>query len=533
MLISDIRKPLQPAHLLLAALLFCGFFLISFPYFRYFVDPDAVAYLTMAKRAAAGEPWRLVNALWSPLHPTLVAICVKLGLGALAAAQATNALACLLILAGGFSLFRRNNMSSETGLPLLLALSVFLVYALFRQLFCDLWQIALLLFYLNIITTTSFLRKPLLWLLAGLLMALAAYAKIYSFYFLLLHFPVSVWVLSRSKKESLRWQPLLAGLATMLILMMPLAFLMHQKYGFWGFSKSGALNTSWTLVGHKTLRSDIHALIPPPYANSPYSWEDPFLAEGQIHSRFEHFSMMKSQVGHSLQATLQGIEAGSQISAFLFIIFLATGIALALRKNLFSTQEKVLFAAACIMPLGYLLLHVEARYIWLLLPISMLFGTQWLQVLKPFFEKKRMLFQALCWLFAFSFMAYPFYDMKAMFRGGEDSYRLAQSMKALHLNGDFAADGNPSQMGLLAFWSGNNYYTSAASSQRHDSVLADMRRYAIPYFIHVRGPLEITEPYFLDEAGNPFPRVDAGKLGPLCVFQIITANTATMAGVPD
>jgi hypothetical protein len=295
---------------------------------------------------------------------------------------------------------------------------------------------------------------------------------------------------------------------------------MHAKYGFWSLSKSGALNTSWTLVGHKTLRTDIHALIPPPYSNSPYTWEDPFLAEGKLHSRFESFAMMKSQAGHSIQAVLQGIEAAGQISAFLLLIFLATGCAMILRRGDFSSKEKVLFAAAAIMPLGYLLLHFEARYIWLLLPLGMLFGARWLQGLAPFFRAQKRIFSIAAWLFAASFVAYPLYDMKALFRVGEDTYQLAQQMRTLNLRGSFTSNEHPSRAGLLAYWLECNYYTPASANLGHDEVLADMRRYRVQYYFQVRDGLDATEPVLRDEQGRPFPRVDSNRLGAMSVFLV-------------
>ena len=295
---------------------------------------------------------------------------------------------------------------------------------------------------------------------------------------------------------------------------------MHRKYGFWNLSKSGALNTSWTLVGHKTLRSDIHALIPPPYPNSPYTWEDPFLSEGALHSRFESLAMIKSQVGHSIQAALQGVEAAGQISPFLLLVFAATGFAMLLRRGSFSSEEKVLFAAAAIMPLGYLLLHFEARYIWLLLPMGMLFGARWLQQLAPFFAARKWLFHLAAWMFAASFVAYPAYDMKALFRGGEDTFLLAQKMRTMGLKGSFTSDGHPSRMGLLAYWLDANYYTPSAESLSREAVLADMRRYGVQFYIHVANGLEATEAVLRDEQGRPLLRVDRRQLGNLSVFQV-------------
>ncbi len=520
MLSSHSTTPLRRVHLLVAVLLFGLLVALSYPFYRYFVDPDAVAYLTMATRAATGEPWRLVNALWSPLHPALVALCVKGGMEPLPAAQLTNALACLLILVATFSIFRKAAMLRMPGLPLLLALSVFLCYALYKQLFCDLWQVALLLFYLRLLSVESFLKRPQLWVLAGILMALSAYAKIYSFYFLLLHFPIAVAWLGHHTKGKFPWKAAATGLLTMCLLMLPLALLMHHKYRFWGLSKSGALNTSWTLAGHKSLRPDFHALIPPPYANSPYTWEDPFLAEGSFHSRFESLAMMKSQMGHSLQAALQGVEAASQISPFLLIIFLATGLAWVLRSVPFPPYEKLWFAAVLIMPLGYLLLHFEARYIWLLLPLGMVFGAKWLLRCRPLFMQHKRLFALAGWLLAASFVVYPAYDMKALFRSGEDTFHLAKQLRSIGVEGSFYSNEDPNRAGLLAYWMGSRFYTPSAERLSHDEVLQDMRRYGVKYYFDFQSGLDVTIPVFPDEQKRPFPQVDSGRIAGLRIFLV-------------
>ncbi len=122
---------------MVATLLFCLLFFLSYPHYRYFIDPDAVAYLTIARRAAEGDVWRLVNALWSPFHPALVSLCSRNGMDALLAAQLTNGLACIAVLCCTFELMRRAKVSSQSGFPALLALSGFLCYALYKQLFCE------------------------------------------------------------------------------------------------------------------------------------------------------------------------------------------------------------------------------------------------------------------------------------------------------------------------------------------------------------------------------------------------------------
>ncbi len=517
---TDVFRPLRLIHLFIAIALFCALFWLSYPYYRYYIDPDAVAYLTMAEQGALGEPMRLVNALWSPLHPALVALCLRGGIPSVLAAQLTNSLACILILSTTFGLFRRFRIERFLGMALLGALSVFLVYALYKQLFCDLWQVGLLLLYLLTILSADFFRKPVLWMLGALIMALAVYAKIYSFYFLLLHFPLSLLIQSRREGLRFPWKAFATTAVLLLLMLAPWSFLMHKKYSTWAFSKSGALNTSWTLAGHKSLRPDIGALIPPPYPNSPYTWEDPYLSEGMLHSRFESLAMIKSGAGHSIQAALQGVEAANQISCVLLPLLAASLlVAFSRRQRLFDSDAKVLLAAMAIMPLGYLLLHFEARYIWLLLPLSMVIGALWLQAFSEKFPGIRA-YRLAGVLLALSFVAWPIYDMKALFRQGEGTYNLAGVLAAKGIRGSFTSNDNPGRAGLLAYWMGCNYYTPSSDVVRQEDVLADMRRYKVTYYFHHQNGLDAATPFMLDERGQPFKRVDGGAVKGLQIFLI-------------
>jgi len=516
------QNRLRPLHLLLAILVFCGLVWMSYPYYRYFVDPDAVAYLTMARRAAAGERWRLINALWSPLHPAIVSLGILSGLDALLAAQLTNAFACILVIVASYLWFRRFNTAKDIALPLLLAVSFFLCYALYKQLFCDLWELALILFYLLLVSRNDFLKRPLFWILCAVIMALATYAKVYSFYFLLLHLPLTLWLQAR-KQDSHRFPFRVYSLVFLIqvLLLCPLVMLMHTKYGFWGLSRSGALNTSWTLTGKKSLAPGMHTLIPPPYLNSPYTWEDPYLAEGPLHGRFESLDMMKSQVGHSFQAGLQGIEAANQLSCFLLFVLGATMILVLKRKSMSidSISEQSLLVASLIMPLGYLLLHFEARYIWLLVPGGMVLGANLLSQYRERLGSKKLI-RWISIVFALSFLAYPAADMKALFRKGEDVYKLANALTSLNIRGSFTSNDNPSRSGCLAYWLGCNYYAPVREVLKREDILADMYRYRVMFYFHHQNGLDIANPVIADEMGQPAQRVDGNRIPGLQVFVI-------------
>jgi hypothetical protein len=515
------KRRIQLIDLLISVSVFLILVAVSYPYYRYFIDPDAVAYLTMAKRAAEGDTMRLINALWSPLHPALVALCVRGGMEAILAAHVTNGLACLLILVASFAWFRKSNIARDIALQLMIALAAFLTYALYKQLFCDLWQVALLLFYLLLLASSNFLKRPALWIACAALMALAAYAKVYSFYFLLLHLPIALWSLARREKRSF---PVVAYASVFLVqiaLLLPLVLMMHQKYGFWDLSKSGALNTSWTLVGHKSPRPEIGALIPPPYLNSPYTWEDPYVAEGTLHSRFESASMIKSQLAHTAQASLQAVEAFNQLSPFLLLVLLASALAIVIRKGQnFSERHRLLLTAAAIMPLGYLLLHVEARYLWLLLPVGMMLGAQWLELLRQYISNRKVFLLA-AWLFALSFTVYPAYDMKELFRKGEDVHWLAGNLAEHNIRGSFTSNDNPSRAGLLAYWLGCNYYAPANATIEPEQLMADIHRYNIEFYFHHQNGLDATQVGMTDEQGRPYQRVDGNRIKGLQVFLLM------------
>jgi hypothetical protein len=474
------QKSLRFWHLAAAALLFCLLFFLSYPHYKYFVDPDAVAYLTMAKRAAEGDTWRLVNALWSPLHPAMVTVGIKSGIDALLAAQLTNGLACLLVLICTYGLFRRAKLSAATGFPLLLCLSIFLVYALYKQLFCDIWQTGFLLTGLLLITGNGFVRKPFHWLCYALLAVLATYSKVYSFYFLLLHLPLSLYFISKKEGIKFPWRPYVSIIALQILLLAPWGFLMHKKYGHWNLSMSGALNTSWTLVGHKSPADSISALIPPPYSNSPYTWEDPFLAEGKLHGRFESVAMIKSQIGHSILACMQAVEALCQMSAFLLPALLIAFFLFWKKNEKENVHQKIWFLAAGIMPIGYLLLHVEARYLWLLLPIGMILGAQLIERIRPFLNKKSWLL--VCWFFAFSFIVWPIHDLKALFHVGNDVRDEALILKKNGISGSFSSNDNPSRSGLLAYWMDERFYTPISPDISSRDLQADLNKYRVNYF---------------------------------------------------
>src|SRR6185312_3415388 len=69
------------------------------------------------------------------------------------------------------------------------------------------------------------------------------------------------------------------AIISMLACSFPWISALHEKYGIWTTGTAGSLNTSWYLVGHPYWK-DVDVFIPPVYQDSPYYWEDPYVANG-------------------------------------------------------------------------------------------------------------------------------------------------------------------------------------------------------------------------------------------------------------
>lgn len=151
-------KLLSRYGLMLSIMFFIALVAVTYPFYRYYVDTDATAYLSIARHFVNGDRWRLVNSLWSPLSPCLTALmAMLLGGGSdpysmLEDAHVVNAIACILLLVVQDVFLKRLLGNGYLRNTLMLVLPVFLLYAMYEQLFDDLWQVLFLMIYLLIVT---------------------------------------------------------------------------------------------------------------------------------------------------------------------------------------------------------------------------------------------------------------------------------------------------------------------------------------------------------------------------------------------
>lgn len=118
----------------------------AYPYYKYYMDPDGLSMLTIAKKYADGNFHDAVNGFWYPMISWIIALLLKLHLTALQAAKIAN------ISVGFFTIIGLHSLIKKFDLPLWM-LNLFLftavlltVYFVYDELAVDLLMMMILLY---------------------------------------------------------------------------------------------------------------------------------------------------------------------------------------------------------------------------------------------------------------------------------------------------------------------------------------------------------------------------------------------------
>jgi hypothetical protein len=206
------------------------------------INPDGLSYLTIARSFAQGQP--VIRGYWSPLISWLLAPAIALGVEPYAAFQGLVRLVGLVWVLLASLLAGRAGLDRPSRLAVAAACALIALTRGFFPVTPDLLGAVLLGSYFLIITEPRLLSHPVRYgLVAGLVGALAYYAKYYSFPFLLVHLPMSgllVWLRTRNTRATMA--AVGAAIAVLGIATLPYFAALAARYGYPTITTSSAIS---------------------------------------------------------------------------------------------------------------------------------------------------------------------------------------------------------------------------------------------------------------------------------------------------
>lgn len=473
--------------LLLSLLLYILLWNILYPYLCYNLDSDCVSYLTIAEKVAEGDFYRGVNGLWSPLNSWILAPFIKWGYNAWETAMHLNFSFGFVVILLVHLLLKKIKVASFGYRVFIVFTGILLSYFVYVQMFGDVLQLIFLLLYFLLLQ--KIIQNPnnyFLVLLTGVVAAIAFFAKAYSFFFYVLHFGfVSLWMyFTKHSNKWILFRNYIIGVSICLLLMLPWSIAMHKKYHQFSLSGfAGKLNMSWYINSSKTFKPEYNILIPPPYADSPTFWEDPFFSQDKLSSPFtsvSHFTKWIARVIHTCIVAISCFNEISFLSMAIVIAWLLLFVQKKSQKNIYYHEDmEWLVLSAILLPLGYLTIHIETRYIWFNTFIIMILACNLVSLL----HLNKFLKNTLIVIVAISFIVFPLFHIEILRNKNKDLFETASILNSNNITGNFTSDEiDDGKMWVIAYLNKSRYFTIENSSIEWSQLISEMKKYQVKYF---------------------------------------------------
>lgn len=347
-------------------------------WFRFQINPDAISYISIAEKYADFDFGNALNGYWGPLISWILVPFLWLDVSAQVAGKV------ILVMASAASLWlvrhlltHEFELSKKASLPFVVGLApVLLVWSVFGPITPDILFMTVLLG--EVCTLLHLLRSPS-WqniILTGALGALLYYTKSFGFFMflgqLLLVLGYRAYI-QRKITDNLYLGAKAAGVAIVLIL--PFAILLSLKYHHPTISTTGDYNMG--IIAPETRGIPMHPMahtgpFEPPNDTAYSAWEDPTFIPTPSWSILDSWASLKHfarQIYRNLLAERNAIINLGAVSVFGFAVLLVYGYSSLIRKKL--TNQLVLGVTVLTILGGYALILVEERYLWAILPITL------------------------------------------------------------------------------------------------------------------------------------------------------------------
>jgi 4-amino-4-deoxy-L-arabinose transferase-like glycosyltransferase len=465
-----------------------GIFLLRF--FRYWINPDATSYISIAMKYLRGDVWQAVNGLWGPLLSWLLMPFMALGASPALGAKALSLCIGVFAITSIYCLSRRFEISDSQRLLLLLfLLPMFLFFTLF-DFTPDLLLASFLAFYLYALLDRDYPRSERQGVTCGIFATLAYLSKAYAMPFFIVHFALCnalVYIKGGHQTRRLVLRSCLLGYAVFLAISGIWVGCMSAKYGRLTFGSAGKYNYERMGFAEKGLPEISKRFLVPPNETATHAWEDPVYIHLRSWSPLQSMQAFKYQIDMVRKTAVLSIAAYNWFSIFsiailaLVLVNLCTKAGesiVAQRTDLFSMLTIGIYNCG-FLPLGIL----QERYMLISAFLLVLLGTQLIAVGqrgKHLSEKRKI---SILMLFLVSFSVMPAQALKRHANDGKSAYLMSVRLTGeYHIKGNIASNANYSDMLQVAFWTGNRYFGVLDDTIPGPQLLDTLRTHNIAYY---------------------------------------------------
>lgn len=464
-------------------------------YYQYQINPDAIAYISIARKYLTGDFNHAINGYWGPLFswlllpllyfenlpPLLAAKILSLIIGAFT-------IIGIILLSYKFEI--KNNIRTMTVFFILIPTVLSFALTIITP---DLLLLCLLVYYLNIILKSNYATKPYDGLLCGIIGSFAYLSKSYALPFFITHFMIFnaiYYIKGKTKDKKNTLKTFILGLLIFVIIGGIWIYQISNKYGYTTAGTAGKFN--YALIGpdsksYSTLDGKTNVLREPTNDTAIYAFEDP-----GINQKITSWSPLESLSSFLYQLKLI-------FKNFFNIILLMPALLLAIIIGyillLGQPQNKVNyhgitfhpFLTIIIYSIGYTPFLIMERYLWVVYILLILMGCCLLNIIfnSDYFSKTKK--YIILVFFMLSFTINPLDQLIHNANAGKDVFVLAKELDQKYkINGNIASNTNRDKSLFLSFHLNSRYfgyYDNVDPKISDQELYNDLKKHKIDYYL--------------------------------------------------
>jgi hypothetical protein len=462
-------------------------------HYQYIINSDGISYISIAKDYLNGNFADAVNGYWGPLFSWLLVPFLFLGSTPLYTLYSTKVLSLIIgffTIIGIKLLISRFEIEKSTEAIILFSLIPMILFFSFNLITPDLLVTCILIYYLYFIFSCKYSNKLFNGFLCGLLGALAYLSKSYALFFFLAHFILFNLIyyfraITKNEKRKIL-KNLSLGLVVFFVISGTWIGLISAKYGEITIGTTGSYNRALVSPQLQGLQPMYYqGLLKPPNDSAISAWEDPSYLKIESWSPFESWVYFKYQISLISENTLNILNAIESFSV-LSILIIIGGILFIIKSPQSASKNKVIYLLGTIIlySVGYGLILVKPRYLWLIWILLMLMGGYLLNLSLKNHLINNSMKKILLILLVFSFIITPLNGLITGYDINKDTYQLGETLKTnYNLQGNIASN---NQWGLtlyLVYYAKCTYYGQTKETANYNDLKKELITNNIDYYI--------------------------------------------------